>query len=107
MIGFIKLAALSAALSYSTVIAYNLPVQKLEATVSSKYQDRVLAAKEAPAYAAGTVVQSVVETAGSVGRGDRLVTRFSQADHPSTIESREGMNTSVLTRVPQISIAQR
>ncbi len=42
MIGFIKLAALSAALSYSAVTAYNTPVQKLEAAVGGKYQDRIV-----------------------------------------------------------------
>jgi hypothetical protein len=51
MIGFVKLAALSAALSCSVVTAYNMPVLKLEAAVGGKYQDRILAQGELTVHA--------------------------------------------------------
>jgi len=103
MFGLIKMAALSAALSYSAVTAYNLPVQKLEAAVSGKYRDRILPGAE-DAAASETVDQA---RATGTGKGDRTVTRSQPAVQLITIDSREGVNTSVLTRVPQISVAGR
>ncbi len=67
MIGFIKLAALSAALSYSAVTAYTMPVQKLEAAVGGKYQDRIRAEVQQPARA------TVVET--RTGESTSVLTR--------------------------------
>jgi hypothetical protein len=75
MIGLIKMAAVSAALSYGAVTAYNLPVQKLEAAVSGKYQDRIPSSEEAPVRAAASDHGSMVETAAGPnrsGKGDRL-----------------------------------
>ena len=66
MIGFIKLAALSAALSYSAVTAYNIPVQKLETAVGGKYQDRILSDSQPSVRA--TVVEARVGENTSVLR---------------------------------------
>ncbi len=72
MIGFVKLAALSAAFSYSAVTAYNMPVLKLEAALGGKYQDRIL--PEGQQSGRATVVE------GRVGESTSVPTRIPPID---------------------------
>ncbi len=108
MIGFVSIAAVSATLSYSAVMGYNQPINKLEAAASGKYQDRVLPTDEAP-HVHGTSVASVSLAGGSdaTGKGDRLTRQRDQPAQFVTVETRSGLNTSILVRVPQIDVAQR
>ena len=108
MIGIIKIAALGAALSYGGALVYDLPVRKLETAVSGKYQDRIPASDDVPIASTGPIERptAFVEAQGA-GKGDRLTALQEPAARLTTIESREGENTSVLVRRPQTIIAQR
>ena len=108
MIGIIKIAAVGAALSYGGALIYDLPVQKLETAVSTKYQDRIPSSTDAPVATTPHIGKptAVVEAAG-MGKGDRLTVLREPAGRQITIESREAKSTSVLARVPQTVIAQR
>jgi hypothetical protein len=106
MIGFAKVAVLGAALSFSAVTAYEMPVRQLEAAVG-KYQDRIPASAERPLVTAASVetTGSVMRT-GASGKGDRLASAQSSG-RVITVESRVGSNTSVLTRIAPAAIANR
>jgi hypothetical protein len=135
MLGFLKMSALSAVLSFVSVTAYNQSVAAGPSAPSGKtFSDRILP-DGATTAALGTRVDQAavtvqVKSAGT--KGDRLVagvptncadqewpyiaadclTRDDGRAKPGhvrviTIERREGANTSVLQRVPQTTIAQR
>ena len=132
MIGIIKMAALSFVLSYGAVTVYNLPVQKLEAAVSSKYQDRIPTSDEVPMQANGGIEQgaAIAGVTSSATKGDRLATpaercalqawpyvseecasRVSGTSPKQvriiSIESRPNGNTSVAALAPTTIVAQR
>ena len=127
MRGFVKMSALSAVLSFTLVTAYNQawssPTPPLPTT---KYQDR-LSDLGMSGVAPALVAAAPARTEGT--KGDRLAAAASCADQtwPSiasgclsaasdgppkrvrmiTVETREGANTSVLSRVPQADVASR
>jgi hypothetical protein len=130
MFGFVKMAALSAVLSYGVVNAYG-PVTAAEPASSKVFHDRILPSDEVAGRA-----MPAVQTTGTVSRApigektDRLVkaapcetqawsslaedclARKDGAAAPKrvrviTIESREEANVSVLARVRQADFAQR
>jgi hypothetical protein len=132
MVGYIKMSALSVALSCLLVTAYAPSELSSAATTSGKiFHDRILpdapAAMPARMVSAGT---SVVRSTGA-GKGDRLakaasgcggsawpyyapecVTREDGRPQAArvrviTIETREGADVSVLRRAPQTELAGR
>jgi uncharacterized membrane protein (UPF0182 family) len=132
MFGIIKMAAVSFVLSYGAVTVYNLPVQKLEAAVSGKYQDRIPASEKVPVQAAGEIEQGAA-IAGSTSlatKGDRLTTPVERCVSQTwpyvseecgsrvsgtapkqirviSIESRAEGNKLGVALAPRISVAQR
>lgn len=130
MRGFLKMSALSAVLSFTLVTAYNQAWSSQPDPARGKlYQDR-LSAVEPDLHHAIRPVASATSTPATAGRkGDRLVQEGPCADQTwpyiasaclsggrsgvakavrtITIEAREGVNTSVLVRVPQADFASR
>ncbi len=133
MFGFVKMAALSAVLSYGVVTAYG-PTPAAGGDVPTKlYKDRILPAGEAAPRDVTVLTTGSVAAAERVspaGKGDRTgqtpdcsaqtwpyisATCARRADgsvQPKsvrviTIESRIGANTSILTRVSHDTLVQR
>ena len=132
MLGFVKMTAVSAVLSYGVVTAYGPVPAAGDAAPVKPFQDRVQPAGNAPSLqAAGLTTGSVAaERVSPAGKGDRLAPvpacadqtwpyisadcarRWDGAVQPRsvrviTIESRVGASTSVLARAPQAGLAQR
>ncbi|MDQ4135016.1 MAG: hypothetical protein M3158_02405 [Pseudomonadota bacterium] len=132
MFGFVKMAALSAVLSYGVVTAYGPTPTADDAATAKPYQDRILPAGQAPVLQAAALTTGAVaaERVSPAGKGDRLeptpdcmgqtwpyisaacARRTDGAVQPRsvrviTIENRIDGNTSVLARVPQASVVQR
>ena len=133
MFGFVKMAALSAVLSYGVVTAYGPTPAAGDVAPAKLYKDRILPAGEAaPLEAAVLTTGSVgaAERVSPAGKGDRLGTkpdcsaqtwpyisaacarRTEGSAQPKsvrviTIESRIGANTSMLTRVSHDAVVQR
>jgi hypothetical protein len=101
MLGFLKMSALSAVLSFVSVTAYNQSVAAGPSKSAGTKGDRLVAGvptncadQEWPYIAADCLTRDD----GRAKPGHVRVI---------TIERREGANTSVLQRVPQTTIAQR
>ena len=115
MFGFVKMATLSAVLSYGVVTAYGPVPASGDAGPAKPYQDRVLPAGESASLQAAILTTGSVAPAERVspaGKGDRLEARAEGAPprrpvRVITIESRAGVGTSVLARVPQAGPAPR
>ena len=136
MFGFVKMAAVSALLSYGVVTVYE-PAPAVSGS-AKVYHDRLVQSDEAPAKApAQAAADMMVRTTGSVaslpvasGKSDRLVMAPACASqtwpHLSqecvvqdagsgqqkrvrviAIENRVGPNTSVLAKAPATGVAQR
>ena len=124
MRGFVKMSALSAVLSFTLVTAYNQAWSSPTPPASAaKLQDR-LSDVAGPAAA---IAAAPARTEGT--KGDRLPVAGSCADQTwpyiasgclsaasdgqpkrvrmITVETRDGANTSVLSRVPQADVASR
>jgi hypothetical protein len=128
MFGFVKMAALSAVLSYGVVNAYG-PVTAAEPASSKVFHDRVLPSDEVAGRAMPAVQTTGTASRAPIGaKEDRLVKAapcetqawphrtedcLTRADGAPkrvrviTIESREEANVSVLARVRQADFAQR
>jgi hypothetical protein len=122
MLGFVKMCGVSAALSFTLVTGYGHLTDAGAPIGSTKlYHQRLSDAPTAPLAAADGVTLPV--SAASL-KGDRLATSkpagcaspctFAAGDGNSrghvryvTVESREGVNVSVLQRLPQTSVASR
>ena len=101
MLGFVKMSGLSAVLSFALVTGYGHVAAPAAPEAAAKpYQQRLSEASPAPlaAEAAGAVSDRKADRLGAVKR-----------DHVRfvTVESREGMNVSVLRRMPQTDVALR
>ena len=132
MFGFVKMAALSAVLSYGVVTAYGPLPAPGDAPSGKPYQDRVQPAGDAASLQAAALTTGSVaaERVSPAGKGDRLAPAPACADQTwpyisadcarrrdgavqprpvrvITIESRVGANTSVLARMPQAGVVQR
>ncbi|HEX2555986.1 MAG TPA: hypothetical protein VHL98_19995 [Microvirga sp.] len=132
MFGFVKMAAVSAVLSYGVVTAYGPTPAAGEAGPAKPYQDRAVLAAGAPAVrtAALTTGSGAAERVSPAGKGDRLAPKPECADQTwpyisaacarradgavqpkavrvITMESRVGANTSALARMPQAGTIQR
>jgi hypothetical protein len=133
MLGFVKMSALSAVLSFGVVTAYNQMPALGEPGQGKLYQDRVAPEAESELSTGsigGALSEREVVTGGR--KADRLapgsregcdeqawpyvspscLSRSDGRSSPSrvrtiTVESRAGVNTSVLTRMPQTDIARR
>ena len=129
MFGFVKMAALSAVLSYGVVNAYG-PVTAAEPASSKVFHDRVLPSDEVAGRAMPAVQTTGTASRAPIGaKQDRLVKAapcetqawphrtedcLTRTDGGApkrvrviTIESREEANVSVLARVRQADFAQR
>jgi hypothetical protein len=130
MFGFVKMAALSAVLSYGVVNAYGPVATAAESTSTKIFHDRVLPAGEMMAAAQPAVqITGSVRSASAGTKSDRLPkagaceaqtwpylsedcvqregTAAPKRVRVITVESREGANVSVLARVRQADLAQR
>ncbi len=133
MLGFVKMSALSAVLSFGVVTAYNHEPSMDGMSGDKLYQDRIPAGSDGELSTSSINVvpeHASVRTGGR--KGDRLavsspnpcvtqtwpyvargcLTRTDGRETPSrvrmiTVETREGPNTSVLQRMPQTDIARR
>ena len=127
MRGFVKMSALSAVLSFTLVTAYNQAWSSPTPPASAaKHQDR-LSDLAAPGPTPALAAAAPARTAGT--KGDRIAVAdpcadqtwpyiasgcLSQASEGQpkrvrmiTVETREGANTSVLSRVAQADLASR
>jgi hypothetical protein len=133
MLGFVKMSALSAVLSFGVVTAYNQMPVAAEPGQGKLYQDRVVPEAESELSTGSIGGMPPSNEAVTGGRkADRLMPGAPDGCHqqawpyvapsclsrsdgrasPSrvrmiTVESRAGANTSVLTRMPQTDIARR
>jgi hypothetical protein len=130
MRGFLKMTALSAVLSFTLVTAYNQALSSQPDGGGKIYHDRLSADDEAAVRASSPVVAAAFPSATTARKGDRLAPQTACGEQtwpyiaPScmsasgngatpkpvrviTIEAHEGVNTSVLNRVPQADVASR
>jgi hypothetical protein len=130
MLGFVKMSALSAVLSFGVVTAYNHEPTVDRTSGAKLYQDRAPVDAEDVATTSSVSRGSESRSALTGGRkGDRLalapcsaqawpyvaqacLSRTDGRDMPGrvrviTVEMREGPNTSVLQRMPQTDVARR
>lgn len=131
MLGLVKMSALSAVLSVGVVTAYNHePVVARDG--GKLYNDRLSGETASPLVTGSTAPASVQPAMTGGRKGDRLavssgktcaaqtwpylaqacLSRSDGRDVPAqvrviTIETREGLNTSILQRIPQTDIARR
>jgi hypothetical protein len=122
MLGFVKLAAISAVLSYGVVNAFASAEVPAEPTTAKLFQDRIVPRDEAAAPRLIPAVQVVDETTGSIAtrsdgqgnrKGDRLAERTSgtgceaQAWPYVSPDCIRGQNASAPKRVRVITIESR
>jgi hypothetical protein len=133
MFGFVKMAALSAVLSYGVVAAYGSTPAAGDVAPAKLYKDRILPAGEAAPLEVTVLTTGSLGAAKRVspaGKGDRIepkpecatqtwpyisaacARRADGSVQPKavrviTIESRVGANTSMLTRVSHDTMVQR
>jgi hypothetical protein len=108
MLGFVKMCGVSAVLSFTLVTGYGHLTDAGAPIGSTKlYHQRLSDGPGAPATL-------VAEAPAAGSRGDRLAAATDAArgnlrGHVRyvTVESREGVNVSVLQRLPQTSVASR
>jgi hypothetical protein len=101
MLGFVKMSGLSAVLSFALVTGYGHVADPAAPAASAKpYQQRLGDASPAP-LAAETAAAASDRKADRIAAVTREHVRF------VTVESREGVNVSVLRRVPQTDVALR
>jgi hypothetical protein len=132
MLGFVKMSALSAVLSFGLVTVYNQG-PGAQTSGGKPFQERLLpgAADDLTTGSLSGAASSVASHSSSGPKGDRLdvastdckaqawphlaqscLTRTDGRPAPArvrmiTFETREGANTSVLRRVPQTELARR
>lgn len=121
MFGTFKLIGITAALAAGVVTAYDMPqVRAGSETAGKTYYDRVLPSEPAHTGSIKSDVKAdavrtrdpscASEAWPNISRGCLLVEAGTPVRKPArtiTIEKREGVNTSVLVRVPPGEIASR